>query len=55
MYVPSARPATASAKLELIVEIGTEFHMLSAAFVMLVVSETVTEELTKYAVPVSVL
>jgi hypothetical protein len=55
LYVPSARPVTESATLELIVEIGTEFHILSAAFVMLVTSETVMEELTKYAVPVSVL
>jgi hypothetical protein len=39
----------------LLVEIGTEFHILPAAFVMLVTSETVMEELTKYAVPVSVL
>jgi hypothetical protein len=55
LYVPSARPVTASAKLELIVEIETEFHMLSAALVILPTSDTVTEELTKYAVPVSVL
>jgi hypothetical protein len=55
LYVPSARPVTASATLELIVEIGTEFHMLSAALVILPTSDTVTEELTKYAVPVSVL
>jgi hypothetical protein len=55
LYVPSARPATASAKLELIVEIETEFHMLSAALVILPTSDTVTEEFTKYAVPVSVL
>jgi len=55
LSVPSARPATASAKLELIVEIETEFHMLSAALVILPTSDTVTEELTKYAVPVSVL
>ncbi len=55
LYVPSARPVTASATFELIVEIGTEFHILSAALVMLDTSETATEELTKYAVPVSVL
>ena len=55
LYVPSVRPVTESATLELIVEIGTEFHILSAAFVMLVTSETVMEELTKYAFPVSVL
>ena len=55
LYVPSARPSTASATFELIVEIATEFHMLSAALVMLDTSETATEELTKYAVPVSVL
>jgi hypothetical protein len=44
LYVPSVRPVTASAKFELIVEIVTEFHKLSAALVMLATFETATEE-----------
>jgi hypothetical protein len=41
---PSMRPVTDNAKLVLIVEIGTEFHRLSAALVMLARSDTATDE-----------
>jgi hypothetical protein len=44
LYVPSVRPVTESATLELIDEIETEFHKLSTAFVMLAASDTVTDE-----------
>ena len=44
LYVPSVRPVTVSAKLVFIVEIETEFHKLSAAFVMLAAFDTDTEE-----------
>jgi hypothetical protein len=53
--VPSVRPVAAKEVLVLAEVIDTWFHTLSAAPVILARFDTVTDDRTKYAVPVSVL